>query len=190
MEVLSQLATEYGNQSRAALLSDLAEKLRKNIMAKMWDEQRGHFCDGLCANSTSSNGSIYTDYTTLLLGLVPAKARKAVWDSIAMHGIEHIGAYGAYLYLGALASYPSAGDDGTAILHALTKCDNTSWCAEWTQYNATLTMEAFPVDVVGGSSFSHLWGASASESLPLAILPKRFVPALRSSSCTASCTLR
>ena len=92
---------------------------------------------------------------------MPAEAQHGVWEAIAAHGLENIGAYGAFLYLGALAKYPSVGDDGSAILTALTKCDATSWCAELETYNATTAMEAFPVDVVGGSSFSHLWGASA-----------------------------
>jgi hypothetical protein len=33
----------------------------------------------------------------------------------------------------------SAGDDGTAMLTALTKCDAWSWCAEIEKFNATMT---------------------------------------------------
>ena len=47
------------------------------------------------------------------------------------------------------------------MLMALTKCDPTSWCAEWELWNATTTMEAFPDDVVGLTSFSHAWGTAA-----------------------------
>ena len=161
LQTLADMAALYGDHRRAVRLSKIATRLRQNVLAKMWDVDKSKFCDGLCANKTSANGSIYTDYTTLFLGLVPGEARGTVSSSVAAHGLERIGAYGAFLYLGALSKYPSIGDNGTAILHALTKCDATSWCAEWEQYNATLTMEAFPVDVVGGSSFSHLWGASA-----------------------------
>eukprot|EP01052_Picozoa_sp_SAG31_P073740 SAG31_NODE_32795_length_351_cov_1.190476_2_plen_107_part_01 len=106
-------------------------------MQRMWDAKKNQFCDGFCTDFNSSSGSIYTDYTTLFLDLVPPMARQQVWDRIAAHGIERIGAYGAFLYLGALAKYPSIGDDGSAIVTALTKCDNTSWCGEWKQYNAT-----------------------------------------------------
>ena len=60
----------------------------------------------------NSSGSIYSDITTLALGLVPDKARQTVWDAIAAHGLEDIGDYESYLYLQALASY--SGDDGTA----------------------------------------------------------------------------
>ena len=71
----------------------MAGQLRRNVLAKMWDETQQHFCDGLCANVTSANGSVYTDYTTLFLGLVPEEARAAVWQSVAAHGLERIGAY-------------------------------------------------------------------------------------------------
>ena len=71
----------------------MAGQLRRNVLAKMWDETQQRFCDGLCANGTSANGSIYTDYTTLFLGLVPEEARAAVWRSVATHGLERIGAY-------------------------------------------------------------------------------------------------
>jgi alpha-L-rhamnosidase len=74
--------------------------------------------------------------------------------------MEDIGAYNTFLFVEALASLP-AGDDGSAMLTALTKCDNTSWCAEWEQWNATMTMEAFPEAVVSLTSFSHPWGTSA-----------------------------
>ncbi len=161
LETLAEMAAAYGDRSHATELSKVAGELRQNILEKMWNNDAQHFCDGLCANQTSVNGSVYTDYTTLFLGLVPMEARATVWESIAAHGLENIGAYGAFLFLNALSRYPELGDNGTAIHRALTKCDETSWCAEWELYNATITMEAFPVDVVGGSSFSHLWGASA-----------------------------
>ncbi len=161
LETLAKMAAAYGDGPRATQISKIAGELRQNMLEKMWDDTHQHFCDGLCANQTSANGSVYTDYTTLFLGLVPTEARATVWESIATHGLENIGAYGAFLFLNALSRYPELGDNGTTIYHALTKCDETSWCAEWQLYNATITMEAFPVDVVGGSSFSHLWGASA-----------------------------
>ena len=161
LEILAEMAGLYGDRDRAEQLGKMAGTLRSNVMRKMWNATRGHFCDGLCADRNASNSSVYTDYTTMFLGLVPQPARRAVWQSIAAHGLERIGAYGAFLYLGALAKYPEVGDDGSAILTALTKCDSTSWCGEWEQFNATTTMESFAVDVVGGTSFSHLWGASA-----------------------------
>ena len=161
LETLAELASIYGNHSRSQELAAMASALRGNVMRTMWNETKGHFCDGFCADTNTSNSSVYSDYTTLFLGLVPQAAQQGVWESVAAHGIHHIGAYGAFLYLEALAKYPSVGDDGSAILTALAKCDETSWCGEWEEYNATTTMESFAIDVVGGTSFSHLWGASA-----------------------------
>ena len=131
LEVLARLAELYGDLRRAAALSKEAGALRANIMRQMFNATAGRFCDGLCSDANSSAGSVYTDFTTMFLGLVPTKALPGVWRSVASHGIENMGAYGAFLYLNALARYPDAGDDGAAILTALTKCDDTSWCAEW-----------------------------------------------------------
>eukprot|EP01043_Picozoa_sp_COSAG02_P086383 COSAG02_NODE_23842_length_706_cov_1.240527_1_plen_69_part_10 len=69
------MAAAYGDRPRSTQISKIAGELRQNMLEKMWDDTHQHFCDGLCANRTSANGSIYTDYTTLFLGLVPTQAR-------------------------------------------------------------------------------------------------------------------
>ena len=55
------------------------------------------------------------------------------------------------------------GDDGTALLTMLTKCDADSWCNMWQKYNATMTRETFFGFFEGnqGETLSHPWGTAA-----------------------------
>ena len=161
LEKLAEIAAAGGNASISKTIAARASTLRDSMLKTMWDAKTGRFCDGICADPhVAGHGSVYTDLAALFNGVVPAAAVKGVWEKVVARGIEDIGAYGAYLYFVAVAQYP-AGDDGTAVLHALTKCDFTSWCAEYTMWDATMTMEAFPVGAGNGNSFSHLWGTSA-----------------------------
>jgi hypothetical protein len=99
---------------------------------------------------------------------------------MASFGLERIGDYGSFIFLNALARDPtsttaatgttatpgtndrtitgthgSGGDDGTAMMAALTKCDNSSWCNEIERYNATMTSESLGTP---HATMSHPWG--------------------------------
>lgn len=47
-------------------------------------------------------------------------------------------------------------DDGSAIVHALAKCDHYSWCAGLLADNLTMTRESWH-----DGTYSHGWGSSA-----------------------------
>ena len=51
---------------------------------------------------------------------------------------------------------PYAQDDGSAILTALTKCDEDSWCSGLRDDNLTMTRESWHA-----GTYSHEWGTSA-----------------------------
>jgi hypothetical protein len=104
--------------------------------------------------NVSNHSSVYSDMYSLWMGLVPAAAVPGVWGHLASNGLEHIGVYGAWSYLMALAAHD--GDGGEALLTALTKCDNYSWCYELNMFDATMTRESWT-----GGTMSHIWGASA-----------------------------
>ena len=78
--------------------------------------------------------------------LVPEQSMKTAWEQAAGYGLEGTGDYGAYIWLAAQNKY--AGDDGSVMLHALTKCDHSSWC---------------------GPAYFHTTGSSISQSLALYI---------------------
>ena len=74
---------------------------------------------------------------------------------MAAFGLRHIGDYGAFVFTGALARHSF--DDGSALLDALTKCDEDSWCHEMVAFNATMTTESMGTP---HATMSHPWGAS------------------------------
>jgi len=99
---------------------------------------------------------------THAVGLVPQEYVADVWRGVARWGLEQIGDYGAFWYQAALAgSYYAPpyttpeSDDGSAILHALTKCDTDSWCSGLRDDNLTMTRESWH-----DGTYSHEWGAS------------------------------
>lgn len=89
-----------------------------------------------------------------------------MFGQLAEWGLEDIGDYGSFIFLGAMAKLQhrigrssssrnsssmgggeaagssEAGDDGSALVAALTKCDVDSWCHEINAFNATMTIES------------------------------------------------
>jgi hypothetical protein len=125
LECLAEMAVAAGRHADAQKCTRAATALRSNIEKHMWDAQAQRFCDGICTD-VNSNHSIYTDMFSLWLGLVPPASRIFVWNATTAWGMEHLGDFGMYVYLKALAAYP--GDTGHAAVNALTKCDEDSWC--------------------------------------------------------------
>ena len=123
----------------------------------MWNSNDEVYCDGICTDpAVNGTGSVWSNMMSLWLGLVPEQSRNSVRAKVVAHGLEVLGDYGAFQYVNALTKYHNTvqGDDGSAMLTALTKCDLTSWCAELELWNATMTMEAFPIALSAGKS-SH-----------------------------------
>jgi hypothetical protein len=99
---------------------------------------------------------VTTNYFTASLGIVPEQWFSNVWEELAKWGLVQIGDFGSHFYMNALSMH--AGDDGTAMLTALTKCDDWSWCAEIEKFNATMTRESLDSTRANGQTLSHPWG--------------------------------
>jgi Bacterial alpha-L-rhamnosidase C-terminal domain len=81
-----------------------------------------------------------------------------------------MGDYGAFYYQLALASgyyapHYDTPDDGTAIVTALTKCDQYSWCSGLARDNLTMTRESWH-----DGTYSHGWGSSAIVGATLGVI--------------------
>jgi alpha-L-rhamnosidase len=157
LEALATMASADGNAANASLYSNLASNIRAAMVTQMWDTAAGRFCDGPCSDpKVQGHGGYTTNYFTTFFGLVPEEHASGVWKELAGIGMTGIGDYGSFVFLNALAAHP--GDDGTAMVTALTKCDAFSWCNEIVTYNATMTTESL------GSThqtMSHPWGTGA-----------------------------
>ena len=168
LELLAEMATAAGRAADAKRCADAAAALKKSIVERMWDRKSLRFCDGICADpKVGGHHSIYADMYSLWLGMVPAAGVRSVWNSTTAWGMEGLGDLGMWAYLNALSSASAqpaaAADGGRAALHALTKCDEDSWCHQVRDHDATMTRES-PYDSVG-ATMSHLWGASAVKAV-------------------------
>lgn len=139
--------TNPANTNNGSVYAAEAASIRAAMMGSMWNASAGRFCDGICADpAVRGHGGVTTDYFTTFLGLVPdadgaGTAAAARCAAMAEFGLEGIGDYGAFVFVGALARH--SGDDGTALLAALAKCDADSWCAEMMMYVRSLATSAF-----------------------------------------------
>ena len=192
LRILSTLANASAGsayQANGSRYEHQAQALRGNMMRKMWNGTSQSFCDGICtdplvqSNRSGGFGGIYTRMYSLYLGLVPPQAAASTWSYVADWGLELLGDWGAYALQSALTDFDEGwtqgesgnveanggGDDGTALLTMLTKCDDDSWCAMWQKYNATMTREAFPTPLASngnqGETLSHPWGTAATPAI-------------------------
>ena len=160
LRTLSVLARAAGRSAAADALAAQAGSLEDAILAQLFNATTGLFCDGVCADPKVDNfASTFSSAWALFLGAAAsagAGAPAAAFERIARNGLEGYGDYGAFMYLSALAAYPD-GDDGTALLTALTKGDSTGWVAEMRDFNATMTRESWKDPTC---TYSHAWGTS------------------------------
>ena len=152
LAALSEYAAGGDNPATTSFTKE-ANTLAAAMQDKMWfsDGNKSMFCDGICSDVGNHTG-VTTNAWGLFTSSIPEASIPAAWRQAAAWGAEGFGAYGVFVYLSALNSFPD-GDDGTTMLRALTKCDTQSWCAEIRHFNATMTRESW-----GGGTYSHPWG--------------------------------
>lgn len=160
LDLLAQMVAAGGFPANASVYAAESAALTAAIRAKMWNGTA--FCDGICADpKINGNSRVMSNMFSLCFGLVPAANIDSVWRSVAAWGLEQIGDYGAFFYQMAISSsyyapFYDTPDDGTAIVTALTKCDQYSWCSGLLQDNLTMTRESWH-----DGTYSHGWGSSA-----------------------------
>ena len=166
LELLATMLKAAGNITNATRIAAQASALKASIVEKMWNGTQLQFCDGICSE-VGGNSSLMTNMFALCFGMIPPADTKAAWQVVTDWGLEQIGDYGAFWYMMAVAGgyyadatgqgeAPYAFDDGSAILTALTKCDNDSWCSGLRDDNLTMTRESWH-----DGTYSHEWGTSA-----------------------------
>jgi len=157
LDLLAQMMTAAGQHDKATDFKLKSYRLKTNMMKKMWNG--ASFCDGICSE-VGGKSLVMSNMFTLAFGLVPQPQLASVWKTVASWGLEQMGAYGAFWYQAALSNSYYAPlydtpDDGSAILTALTKCDQSSWCSGLRDDNLTTTRESWHA-----GTYSHVWGAS------------------------------
>ena len=162
LEMLSEMVGAGGRAENATAFAAQGAALRAAIDTQMWNGSA--YCDGVCAD-VKGNSLLMTNMFGLSFGFPQTKGAAAVasaWSTTADWGMTSIGDYGAFWYQHALAGgyYANAdydgADNGSALYHALTKCDHDSWCSGLAEDNLTMTRESWH-----DGTYSHQWGASA-----------------------------
>ena len=139
LELLAQMMAAGGRTANASRFAAESAALKSAIVKLMWNGTA--FCDGICSEVGGAS-LVMTNMFTLCFGMVPEENVPTVWRTVASWGLEQMGDYGAYWYQMALAGgyyaplYETA-DDGSAMVHALTKCDTYSW---WASKVVTLSL--------------------------------------------------
>ena len=152
LQLLAKVAAMYGSEN-ATKYKQKAAGLAAAMQSQMWNATANMWCDGICTEVHGHTG-VTTAAWALLNGIVPDSAIETAWTILAEHGAEGFGDYGVFVYLSALNMH--AGDDGTAMVDALAKCDAMSWCAMIEKSNATMTRETW-----NSGTYSHAWGSGA-----------------------------
>lgn len=160
---LADMAAVLGNPAKARKFKQDAAGLSAAMKAHMWDSNNSRYCDGICTEVSNQSG-VTTSMFFLFNDLLGSDGEKQkAWQIAADYGLEGTGDYGAFIYLAGMNKF--VGDDGTANLNALTKCDASSWCHEMEAYNATMTRETW-----NGGTYSHPWGTGAVSGIAGGIL--------------------
>jgi hypothetical protein len=160
LESLAAMAAAAGRAANASVYGRQAAAMKAAFLKELGDPTAQHFCDGPCADAIVDHHSgVTTNYFTMYHGLVPDAWVPNVWRELAEWGLVQIGDFGSFVYLNALSMY--AGDDGSAMLTALTKCDTWSWCFEIQTFNASMTRESLDGLRANGQTMSHSWGTGA-----------------------------
>jgi len=173
LALLSHMLAVGGNASGAAKVGATSASLMAQIVKSMWNGTA--FCDGPCAEVNGAS-KLMSSIFTLSFGMVPEANTASNWQTVADWGIENIGDYGAFWFMNALGggyfadatgggAAVHAVDDGTAILHSLTKCDEDSWCSGLRDDNLSMTRESWHA-----GTYSHEWGTAALEGVVWGIM--------------------
>jgi len=165
LDRLAQMMALGGRAASAATYAAESAALAAAMDKLMWNASTGLWCDGICSEVGGNTRMMSSMFLTGTFGLTQAlhgmEGVDAAWQLVEAWGLEQIGDYGAFFYqmligAGYYAPYYEGPDDGTAMMTALTKCDEYSWCSGLRDDNLTMTRESWH-----DGTYSHGWGSSA-----------------------------
>jgi alpha-L-rhamnosidase len=165
--LLEKIATHLGKGADAREFAAMAEATRQAVNAKLWDESRGCYVDGLDPKSgnRSSHASAHANFFPLALGLVPDDRVARVAAFLKPKGMA-CSVYGAQFLLEALYE---AGE-GEHALALLSSDDLRSWRNMSEKVGSTVTLEAWDPSLKPNLDWNHAWGAAPSNLIPRGLM--------------------
>lgn len=146
---MADMAKAIGRENDAVRYAALAEETCRAYRRTFIDPSTGLVTDG----EGSTHSSLHANAAALAFGLVPDSGTERVADWLVSRGMACSVYFSQYL-LDAL--YRSGRDE--AALRLLTSRTDRSWLGMLDQ-GATMTMEAWNMDVKPNMDWNHAWGA-------------------------------
>jgi alpha-L-rhamnosidase len=160
LEEMSQLAWALGKDDEAAKFSEQERTAHTAFQAKLFDNARGLYRDGVATDHTSLHANLFP----LAFGLVPVDKRSHIAKWLAGRGMA--GSVYAAQYL--LEALFENGEDADALA-LITAPGDRSW-RHMVESGATITWEAWDQKYKPNQDWNHAWGAAPANLLPRFVL--------------------
>ena len=160
LKCMEEIAAALHKKQDQQFFKERKEQVRKAILEKMFDKERGIFVDGI----GTAHASLHANMFPLAFNLVPEKDISSVAAFIKTRGMA-CSVYGAQYLLEALYN---AGEADYA-LKMMTKDDKRSWM-NMIRVGSTMTTEAWDEYYKPNLTWNHAWG-----SAPANIIPRRLL---------------
>jgi alpha-L-rhamnosidase len=157
--LLEKMARHQGKSTEARRFAAMAEQTKQAVNARLWDEARGCYVDGLDPESgkVSSHASAHANFFPLALGLVPEDRMGRVAAHVKQRGMA-CSVYGAQFLLDALYD---AGEAEHALSLMVSR-GQRSWLNMSEKVGSTITLEAWDPSLKPNLDWNHAWGTAPS----------------------------
>ncbi len=155
--VMSELAAALGKTADAADFQDRATRTRHAFNAKLFDESRGVYVDGV----GTDHSSLHANMMPLAFGMVPEEHVASVTAFVKAKGMA-CSVYGAQYLLEALYRAGEA----EAALGLMTAEHDRSWLHMLNAVGTTITLEAWDPKYKPNLDWNHAWGAAPANIIP------------------------
>jgi len=161
--LLEKIATHLGKPADAREFAAMAQATRAAVNARLWDEARGCYVDGLdpASGAPSPHASAHASFFPLALGLVPEDRVARVAAFLKPRGMK-CSVYGSQFLLEALYE---AGEADHA-LSLLVSDQLRSWRNMSEKIGSTVTLEAWDPSLKPNLDWNHAWGAAPANLIP------------------------
>ncbi len=163
LEAMATIAKAIGRDTDAAEFQSMRDATAGSMRAKLFDEERGRFVDGLHADTDqpSRHASLHANMFPLAFGLVPQADVGRVARFVTGRGMA-CSVYGSQYLLDGLFD---AGRDREALA-LMTATGDRGWLHMCREVGSTITLEAWDEAYKPNLDWNHAWGAVPANMIP------------------------
>ncbi|MBQ6818404.1 MAG: family 78 glycoside hydrolase catalytic domain [Clostridia bacterium] len=167
LEDLAYLARIIGKEEDAAYYQQRADALKRAMIQKLYDAERGCFVDGLDTDGNPlTHAAQHATAFALYAGVYEDRAMQlAMADYLKEQGNIRMSVYGAHFLLEGLYQ-AGAGEYANSLLMSDDVSDGArTWAYMLDQSDATITTEAWNTANKPNMTWSHPWGSAAGAAI-------------------------